>query len=197
MRHYFMPNFFTNTHDVLPEFLQHGGPAAFRLRLVLAATLSPSYGIYSGYELCERDAEPGTERYADSEIFEIKTRDYDAPGNLNALMETLNRIRRDNPALQELSNVEFLRTNNDNVTFYLKSTADRSNQLLVAVNLDPREPHHCIVDVPLDKIGKRSGESYRVRDLLTGERYTWGEKNYVRLDPAFSPAHILLVEKDA
>jgi starch synthase (maltosyl-transferring) len=197
MRHYFIPNFFTNTHDVLPEFLQRGGPAAFRLRLVLASTLSPSYGIYSGYELCERDAEPGTERYADSEIFEVKTRDYDAPGNLNSLMETLNRIRRENPALQELANVEFLKTNNDNVTFYLKSTADRSNQLLVAVNLDPWEPHHCIVDVPLHKIGKRSGESYRVHDLLTGERYTWGEKNYVRLDPAFSPAHILLVEKEA
>jgi starch synthase (maltosyl-transferring) len=112
-------------------------------------------------------------------------------------METLNRIRRENPALQELTNLEFLKTNNDNVTFYLKSTADRSNQILVAVNLDPHEPHHCIVDVPLHKIGRKPGESYRVVDLLTGESYIWGEKNYVRLDPAFSPAHILLVEKGA
>jgi starch synthase (maltosyl-transferring) len=194
MRQYFIPNFFTNTHDVLPEFLQRGGPPAFKLRLVLAATLSPSYGIYSGYELCENAAEPGTERYADSEIFEVKARHYEAPGNLNDLLARLNRIRRDNPALQELVNVEFLKTNNDHVTVYLKSTADLSNQLVIAVNLDPHAPHHCIAEVPLAKLGRKNGESYRVTDLLSGERYTWGEKNYIRLDPAHLPAHILLVE---
>jgi starch synthase (maltosyl-transferring) len=194
MRHYFIPNFFANTHDVLSEFLQRGGPAAFRLRLVLAGTLSPSYGIYSGYELCERAAEPGTERYLDSEIFEIKVRDYDAPGNLNDLVERLNRIRQGNRALQELANVEFLKTNNDAITVYLKSTADRSNQLIVAVNLDPNSAQNCIVEVPLGRIGRKPGDTYRVIDLLTGERYTWGEKNYIRLDPAVLPAHILLVE---
>src|SRR5439155_9555059 len=105
---------FTNTHDVLPEFLQKGGPPAFKLRLVLAATLSPSYGIYSEYELCEADAEPGTERYLFSEIFEVKKRDYEAPGNLNTLIDQLNRIRRENAALRELANLEFLKTDNDN-----------------------------------------------------------------------------------
>src|SRR5262249_21602882 len=160
------------------------------LRLVLAATLAPSYGIYSGYELCENAGEPGTERYLDSEIFVVKSRDYDAPGNLNDLLERLNRIRRENPALQELAHVEVLKTNNDHVTVYLKTTADPSNQLIVAVNLDPYAPHHCIADVPLAKLGRKQGETYRVTDLLTGERYTWGEKNYIRLDPAHQPAHI-------
>src|SRR5262249_59270699 len=106
----------------------------------------------------------------------------------------LNRIRRENPALQELANVEFLKTDNGNITVYLKSTADRSNQLIVAVNLDPGAPHHCIAEVPLGRIGRKPGDTYRVIDLLTGERYTWGEKNYIRLDPAVLPAHILLVE---
>jgi starch synthase (maltosyl-transferring) len=195
MRHYFMPNFFTNTHDVLPELLQRGGPPAFKLRLVLAATLSPSYGIYSGYELCENLAQPGTETYRDAEIFEIKSRDYDAPGNLNDLLERLNRIRRENPAFQELANVRFLETDSEDMIAFLKSTRDKSNQVIVAVNLDPFGPHHCVARVPLAEIGRAPGESYRVIDLLTGEHYTWGEKNYIRLDPTFSPAHILLVQK--
>jgi starch synthase (maltosyl-transferring) len=196
MRHYFMPNFFTNTHDVLPELLQRGGPPAFKLRLVLAAMLSPSYGIYSGYELCENLAEPGTEEYLDAEIFEIKSRDYDAPGNLNELLATLNRIRHENPALHELANVRFLRTDGEDIIVFLKSTRDRSNQLIVAVNMDPFGPHHCVAEVPLGEIGRAPGaHSYRVIDLLTGEHYTWGEKNYIRLDPRHSPAHILLIEK--
>jgi starch synthase (maltosyl-transferring) len=195
VRHYFMPNFFTNTHDVLPEFLQKGGPAAFKLRLVLAAMLSPSYGIYSGYELCENLAEKGTEVYEDSEIFEIKSRDYDAPGNLNALLEKLNRIRRENPALQEFANVRFLKTDSEHITAFLKSTRDKSNQLVVAVNMDPFGPHHCTAEVPLAEIGQAPGSLYRVIDLLTGEHYTWGERNYIRLDPQHMPAHILLVEQ--
>ena len=195
MRHYFIPNFFTNTHDVLPEFLQKGGPSAFKLRLVLAATLSPSYGIYSGYELCEHLAAPGTEEYLDSEIFEIKARNYEAPGNLNGLIERLNLIRRENPALQQFSNVEFMKTDSDDITVYLKSSQDRNNQLIVAVNLDPKGPHHCLAEVPLEKVGRARGETYRVTDLLSGAGYVWGEKNYVRLDPSFLPAHILFVEK--
>jgi starch synthase (maltosyl-transferring) len=197
MRHYFIPNFFTNTHDVLPEFLQKGGPPAFKLRLVLAATLSPSYGIYSGYELCEHRAAPGTEEYLDSEIFEIKARNYDAPGNLNGLIERLNLIRRENPALQQFSNIEFMKTDSDDITVYLKSSQDRANQLIIAVNLDPKGPHHCIAEVPLAKIGRTRGETYRVTDLLSGACYVWGERNYVRLDPSFHPAHILFVEKSA
>jgi starch synthase (maltosyl-transferring) len=195
MRHYFIPNFFTNTHDVLPEILQNGGPAAFKLRLVLAATLSPSYGIYSGYELCENNPVPDTEEYADSEKFEIKHRDYQAPGNLNGLLEQLNRIRRENPALRELSNVAFLKTDNDNIILYSKSTKDKSNVLLVAVNLDPKVAHHCVGEVPLAEIGRSPGQRYWVTDLITGQRYFWSEKNYIRLDPASMPAHILLVEQ--
>jgi len=197
VRDYFIPNFFTNTHDVLPEFLQSGGPAAFKLRLVLAATLSPSYGIYSGYELCEDHAAPGTEEYYDSEKFRIKVRDYEAPGNLNALITDLNRIRRENPALQEFTNVQFLKSDNDNILFFSKSTSDTKNTLLIAVNLDPKHPHHCTAEVPLAQLGRHPGEVYEVKDLLTGARYLWGEKNYVRLDPAILPAHVLLVDPPA
>jgi starch synthase (maltosyl-transferring) len=195
MRHYFTPNFFTNTHDVLPELLQKGGPPAFKMRLVLAATLSPSYGIYSGYELCENQGIEGKEEYLDSEKFEIKPRDYDAPGNLNGLLTKLNEIRRNNPALHELCNVSFLKTDSDKIVAYRKSTRDNSNTLLIVVNLDPFAPHHCTVEVPWAQIGLEV-ERFQVRDLLTGARYAWGEKNYVRLDPAHVPAHILLVEKE-
>jgi starch synthase (maltosyl-transferring) len=197
MRHYFIPNFFTNTHDVLPEILQKGGPAAFQMRLVLAATLSPSYGIYSGYELCENAALPGKEEYLDSEKFEIKPRDYEAPGNLNELITKLNRIRRENPALCELCNVSFLKTDSDKIIAYSKSTSDGSNALIVVVNLDPHAAHHSTVEVPHALIGTGEHERFAVRDLLTGANYAWGDKNYVRLDPAHVPAHILLIEKAA
>jgi starch synthase (maltosyl-transferring) len=197
MRHYFIPNFFTNTHDVLPEILQKGGPAAFQFRLVLAATLSPSYGIYSGYELCENAALPGKEEYADSEKFEIKPRDWEAPGNLNALITKLNQIRRENPALCELCNVSFLKTDSDKMIAYCKSTSDGSNTLIVVVNLDPFAAHHCTVEVPRASVGTGEHERFQVHDLLTGTHYAWGDKNYVRLDPAHVPAHILLVEKAA
>jgi starch synthase (maltosyl-transferring) len=197
MRHYFIPNFFTNTHDVLPEILQKGGPPAFRMRLVLAATLSPSYGIYSGYEICENAALAGKEEYLDSEKFEIKPRDYDAPGNLNSLITRLNQIRRENPALCELSNVSFLKTDSEKIIAYCKSASDGTNTLIVVVNLDPFAAHHCTVEVPRASIGAGENERFQVQDLLTGAHYGWGEKNYVRLDPAHVPAHILLVEKAA
>jgi starch synthase (maltosyl-transferring) len=197
MRHFFLPNFFTNTHDVLPEILQRGGPPAFKLRLVLAATLSPSYGIYSGYELCENDAIEGKEEYLYSEKFEIKARNYDAPGNLNEFIAQCNHIRRNNPALQQMANVRFLKTDNDNIIFYSKSTEDRSNVLFIVVNLDPFRAHHCTAEVPLHEIGLGDRTSYQVTDLLTGARYTWRDRNYVRLDPASHPAHILLVDKGA
>jgi starch synthase (maltosyl-transferring) len=195
MRDYFIPNFFTNTHDVLPEFLQNGGPAAFKLRLILAATLSPSYGIYSGYELCENLAVQGTEEYASSEKFEIKARNYDGPGNLNYLIQLLNRIRRENAALRTFTNIDFMKTDDENITVYLKSTPDKSNQLVIAVNLDPTTAHSCVAEVPPHKVGRSPGESYRVIDLLTGAEYTWGAQNYIRLDPTFLPAHILFLER--
>lgn len=191
---YFRPNFFTNTPDILPPILQQGGRPAFKMRLVLAATLSPSYGIYSGYELCENEAVPGTEEYANSEKYEIKARDWNRPGNIKEFIARVNRIRNDNPALHELTNLRFLETDNDMIMLYAKTTADLANIILVAVNLDPFHPHHCTAFVPPEVVGVSPGQRYRVTDLLTGASYEWSDRNYIRLDPQIEPAHILRVE---
>jgi starch synthase (maltosyl-transferring) len=192
---YFRPNFFVNTPDILTEVLQRGGRPAFKMRLVLAATLSPSYGIYSGYELCENAAVAGTEEYQDSEKYQIKARDWDRPGNIKEFVALLNRIRRNNPALHQLSDLEFLPADNEQILFYAKATSDRRNILLIAVNLDPFQWHECTVTVPPGVTGVAPGQNYRVVDLLTGAVYTWGEHNYVRLDPQVEPAHILRLER--
>jgi len=194
---YFRPNFFANTPDILTDVLQTGGRPAFKMRLVLAATLSPSYGIYSGYELCENTAVPGTEEYQDSEKYQIKSRDWDRPGNIKEFVARLNRIRSSNPALHRLANVQFLPADNDQILFYAKSTSDRSNVLLIAINLDSFQWHECTVTVPPSLVGIAPGQSYRVVDLLTGSAYTWGERNYVRLEPQAEPAHIMRVETGA
>jgi len=195
MREYYQPNFFTNTPDILHEFLQTGGRAAFQIRLLLAATLSPSYGIYSGFELCEHEAVAGTEEYLNSEKYEIKVRDWNRPGNLNELLARVNAIRRDNPALQELANVRFLPAENDSILFFAKTSADGANTLLIAINVDPFHTQEAVCWVPADAAGVRAGESYEVEDLLTGTRYRWGERNFVRLAPEGPPAHILRVER--
>jgi starch synthase (maltosyl-transferring) len=174
--------------------LQTGGRAAFKMRLVLAATLSPSYGIYSGYELCENQAVPGTEEYLNSEKYEIKVRDWNQAGNIKEFIGRVNLIRRDNPALQTFLDLQFLTTDNEQILFYSKATQDKSNVILVAVNLDPLHPHHCTALVPPEVVGVAPGQSYRVTDLLTGAKYVWSERNYVRLDPTLEPAHILRVE---
>src|SRR5580692_354674 len=194
MRDYFRPNFFTNTPDILSPVLQTGGRAAFKMRLVLASTLSPSYGIYSGFELCEDKAVPGTEEYLNSEKYEIKTRDWNQPGNIKEFIGRVNAIRRDNPALQQFLNLQFLNTDNDQILFFAKATQHKSNVILVAVNLDPMNAHYCTAFVPPEVVGVAPGRSYRVTDLLTGARYVWSDRNYVRLDPAVEPAHILRVE---
>ena len=131
MKDYFRPNFFTNTPDILPEILQQGGRPAFKFRLVLAATLSPSYGIYSGYELCENRALPGKEEYLDSEKYEITVWDWDRPGHIVDYVTLINRIRQENPALHELENLEFYESSNDQVVFFGKSTFDKKNSVLV------------------------------------------------------------------
>ena len=194
---YFRPNFFVNTPDILTDILQTGGRPAFKSRLVLAATLSPAYGIYSGYELCENQAVPGTEEYLDSEKYQLKSRDWDRPGNIKEFVALLNRIRRANPALHELDNLQFLPSDNTQIVFYAKTTRDKRNILLIAVNLDPFQWHECTVTVPPELVGVAAGSSYRVTDLVTGAVYSWGEHNYVRLDPNVEPAHILRVERDA
>ena len=122
---YFRPNFFTNTPDILSPILQRYGRPAFKMRLVLAATLSPSYGIYSGYELCENEAVPGTEEYLNSEKYEINTRDWHAPGNINEFIARINAIRRENPCLRQFTNLRFLETDNDQILCYAKATPRR------------------------------------------------------------------------
>ncbi len=195
MAEYFRPNFFTNTPDILSPILQAGGRPAFQMRLVLAATLSPSFGIYSGYELCENEAIPGTEEYLNSEKYEIKVRDWNRPGNIKDYVTRINAIRRENPALQQLTNLRFLPADNEHILLYVKSTADKSNVILVAVNMDPFSTRECTAVVPPDAVGVAPGRQYRVTDLLTGASYIWSERNYVRLEPHSSPAHILRVEE--
>jgi starch synthase (maltosyl-transferring) len=197
---FFRPNFFVNTPDILPKILVDGGKPAFRMRLALAATLSPSYGIYSGFELCEADwiahhAIPDDVEYKDSEKYEIKVRDWFAPGNIRDFVARINRIRRENPALQELANLRFLPADNDQILFYRKASRDGSNVLLVAVNLDPHHPQETMVTVPPDASGTAPGGKYEVRDLLTDAVYEWSDRNYVRLDPQVQPAHILRIER--
>jgi starch synthase (maltosyl-transferring) len=195
MREYFRPNFFTNTPDILAPMLQTGGPPAFRMRLVLAATLSSSYGIYSGFELCENDAVPGTEEYLNSEKYEIKVRDWHKPGNIREFIARVNEIRRENIALQDFLSLRFLDTDSDQILCYAKLSPDKGNIIIVAVNLDPFQTHYCTVVVPPEVVGAQPGQHYQVTDLLTGASYTWSDHNYVRLDPMVQSAHILRVEK--
>ena len=192
---YFRPNFFVNTPDILPPILQHGGRPAFKSRLVLAATLSPSYGIYSGFELCENTAIEGKEEYLDSEKYEIKVRDWSSPGHIKDFIASVNQARRDNAALQQFMNLRFLEIDNDQLLAYVKWSQDGTNHVIVVVNLDPFAAHSGWVRVPPEAVGVAAGVSYWVRDLLTGARYLWEERNYVHLDPvATEPAHILHVE---
>ena len=188
MQLYFRPNFFVNTPDILSEYLQQGGPAAFSVRLVLAATLSPSYGIYSGFEHYENLAEaPGSEEYLNSEKYEIKQRALDGP--LLALTAQLNEIRREHDAFQRLDNVTFLRTENDALIGYLKRGA--SETLLTVVNVDPHRVQEGVVIVA-DTLGLPP--VFGVVDLLSGERFDWRMgRNFVRLDPGVRAGHVLLV----
>ena len=193
MPEYFRPNFFANTPDILHEYLQHGGRPAFRVRLLLAATLAPSYGIYSGYELCENTpVHPGSEEYLDSEKYEIRVRDWNAPGNIKRDVARVNRLRREHPALRKLTNLEFLPTDNAQLLAYRKYAPE--SDLIIVVNLDPHHMQQGTVTLPLGELGLGSNDPFEVEDLLTGARYTWrGERNYVRLDPAEHVGHVLRV----
>jgi starch synthase (maltosyl-transferring) len=186
---YFRPNFFANTPDILTEQLQHGGRAMFEARLVLAATLSPTYGIYSGYEWIEHTAvKPGSEEYLDSEKYEIKQRTLEgAP--LNGLVRLLNEARNAHPALQHLSNITFLDTENDGLIAYLKKTGE--DAVLAVVCLDPQWAQEGSVHVP-DHLGLPW--EFQVQDLLDGSRYDWHVgPNYVRLAPGDRQAHVFRV----
>lgn len=196
MRDYFRGNLWTNTPDILPFVLQDGGRPAFMFRAVLAATLSTVYGIYSGYELCENEALPGREEYLDSEKYQFKERDWNAPGNIKEWITRLNQIRRENRAFHFYDNLQFYHADNDAILFYGKMTAARDNIILVVVNLDPHGKQHSYVDVPMEEFGSMDEDSYEVHDLLSDARYIWhGRRNYVELDPEIQPAHIFRVRR--
>jgi starch synthase (maltosyl-transferring) len=194
---YYRGNFFTNTPDILHAYLQKGGRPAFKVRLVLAATLSSLYGIYNGFELCENTPrEEGSEEYLDSEKYQFKVRDWDAPGNIKAYITSINRIRKENRALQATRNLRLLKADNENVIFYSKWTPDMSNVIAVAVNLDPHSTQESVLHFPADELGLLAEETYTMRDLLTGGAARWrGRTATVRLDPQAEPAQVLRFER--
>ncbi|MFI6350661.1 alpha-1,4-glucan--maltose-1-phosphate maltosyltransferase [Streptomyces sp. NPDC050560] len=193
------PNFFANTPDILHAYLQHGGRPAFEARAVLAATLSPSWGIYSGYELCENTAaREGSEEYLHSEKYELRPRDWEAAERagrtIAPLITALNRIRRRSPALQQLRDLTFHDADKDEVIVYSKqSNGTPANTVIVVVNLDPHHTQEATVSLDMPALGLDWHESVPVRDELTGETYHWGRANYVRLEPGLTPAHVLTV----
>jgi starch synthase (maltosyl-transferring) len=195
---YFRPSFWPNTPDILTSYLQTGRRAAFAVRLILAATLSASYGIYGpAYELMEHTPiEPGSEEYRDSEKYEIRTWDLERADSLAPLVAAVNRIRRDNPALHENRSLRFHGIANDGLIAYSKATPDRSNVVLAIVNLDQRTEQSGWTDLDLGELGVRAGEPFEVEDLLSGEVSRWtGPVNFVALDPAEAPAHVLRVRQ--
>lgn len=195
---YFRPNFWPNTPDILPEYLQGGGRAAFETRLILAATLAASYGIYGpAFELCEdRPLKPGSEEYLDSEKYEIRRWDVEAPGNLTDLIRRVNRIRRENPALQSNCSLKFHAVENENLLAYTKSTEDGADVVLVVANLDPYHTQSGWVELSGDDFLDDGKRSYQMHDLLTGARFIWhGRRNFIELDPRYSPAHILRLRR--
>jgi starch synthase (maltosyl-transferring) len=199
VREYMRPNLFANTPDILHEYLQHGGRPAFRIRLVLAATLGASYGIYSGFELAENvPVRPGSEEYLDSEKYQIRVRNFDDPHSLAELIARVNGIRHAHPALQRDWGLRFHATDNPQLLCYSKRSEDGADLLLMIVNLDPHGMQHGFVQLPLTDWALTPESTIEVTDLLSQERYFWrGEWNYVRLDPQTQPAHILAVSLPA
>ncbi len=196
LNEFFRANFFTNTPDILPEFLQKGGRPAFLIRAVLAAMACPVYGIFSGFELCENSPLPGREEYTDSEKYQFKGRDWNAPGNIKDYLTRLNAIRRQNRALQEYSNLRIQTAENDSILCFSKATASLDNLILVVVTIDPWQPQTAFVHVPLADFGIGEIEAYVVEDLLTGERFSWrGSRNFVALNPHARPAHIFRIRR--
>jgi starch synthase (maltosyl-transferring) len=187
------PNFFANTPDILHEYLQHGGRPAFEVRLVLAATLAASYGIYSGYELCENvPVRPGSEEYLDSEKYQIRVRDWNQPGNLKELIARVNAIRRTHPALQWNDTLAFHLTDNPALLWYSKSAP--GDRVFVVANTTPAHMQHGWIELPIADLGIAAGAPVVVEDLLDGTLYSWrGGWNYVKLDPAERMAHVFVV----
>jgi starch synthase (maltosyl-transferring) len=197
VREFFRPNFWPNTPDILPEFLQYGGRPAFIIRYILAATLSSNYGIYGPpFELFVNEALPGKEEYFDSEKYEIKCWDWTDPRHMRELIAQVNRIRRENAALQTTWNVRFCETDSDEVLCYTKASEDGTNLLLIAVSLDPFSRRSAKIRVPLEALAIPAGQPYLVHELLSDSRGIWHRDwNEVELDPGAIPAKIFRLHR--
>jgi starch synthase (maltosyl-transferring) len=191
---YMRPNFFVNTPDILHEYLQHGGPPAFKIRAVLAGTLSPTWGVYSGYEHFEGvPVRPGSEEYMDSEKYQYRPRDWSNPP-LAGYLTRLNQVRREHPALQRLTNIHFHLVDSDQIMAFSKREGD--DVILVVVNLDPHSTHESTVRLWMPALGLDWNDGFQVRDQFTGASWWWqGASNYVRLDPWHEPAHLFVVQR--
>ena len=204
---YMRPNLFVNTHDILTEYLQFGGRAAYRIRACIAATAAPVYGVYAGYELFENVARPGSEENIDNEKYEFKFRDWEgaeASGDsLAPLLRRLNEIRREHPALRQLRNLSVHWSDDDSVLVYSKhldaafTGTGHSDTILVVANVDPHSVRETTVHLDTTIWGVPPGEPFEVEDLLTGAVWTWADHNYVRLDAFAEPVHILKVRRRA
>ena len=193
---YMRPNLFTNTPDILSDFLQEGGPAAFAIRATLAATMSPSWGVYSGFELFESLAvRPGSEEYLDSEKYQYRPRDFAAAQrSLAPYLGLLNRIRREHPALQDLRSLRFHHPDNDQVIAYSKTVG--TDTILVVCSLDPHHPQESTVWWDMPTLGREWPDRFVAHDLITGQSWTWGQSTYVRLDPGAEVAHVVHLRDD-
>jgi starch synthase (maltosyl-transferring) len=198
VREFFRPNQWPNTPDILTEYLQIGGRSVFAIRLLLAATLGSNYGVYGpAFELLEeRAVRHGSEEYLDSEKYQIRHWDLERADSLRPLMTRVNTIRKENEALQSDWSLKFQYADNDQLICYSKESDDRSNLILVVVNLDPRHTQAGFVTLPLDQLEIPPDRGYEAEDLLTGERYLWhGPRNYVELNPASRSGHVLKIHR--
>jgi starch synthase (maltosyl-transferring) len=196
---YMRPNFFTNTPDILNEYLVNGGRSAFAIRAVLAAMMAPTYGVYSGFELYENTpVRPGSEEYLNSEKFQLRPRDYQGAiargDSLAPLLKRLNEIRRAHPALHQLRTLRFHASENDGILVFSKRDPDTGDTVLVCCSTDPHQVREGWVHLRLDELGVGWNEAFTVSDLLSGVNYEWGEHNFVRLSP-HQPAHIFAVRR--
>ncbi|MGN6550956.1 MAG: alpha-1,4-glucan--maltose-1-phosphate maltosyltransferase [Pararhizobium sp.] len=190
-RHVMRPNFFVNTPDINPPYLQTSGRPGHQIRLVLAASLAGNYGVYNGFEICEATPVPGKEEYLNSEKYEIRAWDFDREGNIRHDIWLMNQLRREHPALQQFADLTFYNCWNDNILYYGKRTADLSNFLLFHVGLDPHNPQGAHFEVPLWEFGLPDNAAIEVEDLVTGNRFVWnGKVQHIWIDPHQRPYYI-------